>query len=91
MGGGFHGRSPDDVVALAGEYENVYVDLAFSLTAFGGLESLVRYVPVEKILFASDICFQQATHQIGNVLMADISDDDKRKILGENAVKVFGL
>jgi len=32
-----------------------------------------------------------ARHQIGKIVTADISNNDKRKILGLNAIKLLGL
>jgi predicted TIM-barrel fold metal-dependent hydrolase len=90
-GGGFHGRYAYDVVPLAAKFANVYLDLASSMTFCGGLEALVREVGTEKILFGSDVCFQQVTHQIGTVLLPDLPERQKRMILGQNAAKIFGI
>ncbi len=91
IGGEYHGRWPNAVIDLARELPNVYLDLCSTLGYFGGLEALVERVGPDKILYASDMNFQTATHQIGRVLFAAIAEADKRKILGMNAARLFGI
>ena len=42
-------------------------------------------------LYGSDVNFISAAQQIGRVALADIPEEDKRKILGENARGIFKL
>ena len=81
----------DTYVKLGKERPNIYLDLATSMAGYGWVERFVEEVGVEKLLFGSDMPFISAAQQIGKVLYARISDEDKRKILGENARRVFGL
>lgn len=81
----------DPVVDLAADHDNVYAELTGSIIPFGALHHLVKKVGAHKILYGSDICWQQATHGIGRVLMADIPDDEKRLILGLNAARIFRI
>jgi len=90
-GGGYHGRYPEDIITLGAELDNVYLDLCSSTACFGALEELVSRVGAHKILYGSDLCWQQATHQIGRVLFADIAEEDKEAILGLNAARLFGI
>ena len=90
-GGLQNGFLPTDKIRLAGAHDNFYIDLVSTLVPFGTLEILVKEVGAKKLLFGSDLCFQQATHQIGTVLLADISEEDKKLILGQNAARIFGF
>jgi len=84
-------RFLEDRVQVVRDAENLYVDLAMTQRYYGTIEALVEKVGAEKIVFGSDISWQQATHQIGSVLCADISEHDKELILGLNAAKIFKL
>ena len=86
-GGVVPGRGWSEVMR---DLPNVYADLASSLAPMGGFEALVEAVGAEKILFGSDTPLHDLAFQIGRVLFADISDEDKAGILGLNALRVIG-
>lgn len=88
---GWQGRIPDPIVDMAGEVDTIYAELCGSIVPFGALPKLVERVGAHKILFGSDVCWQQVTHAIGRILLADISDEDKKLILGLNAAKLFNI
>jgi hypothetical protein len=50
---------------------------------------LTEKVGADKILFGSDMPFVNANAQIGKILYARISDEDKRKILGLNMANIL--
>lgn len=52
-------------------------------------EAMVQAMPVEKILFGSDALDLDPGTAIGPIALADISEDDKRRILGGNAVRLI--
>ena len=70
---------------------NLYAELAFSGGTPRQTELLVRRIGAPRILWGSDTPLFAASHQIGKVVFADISDIDKRLILGENARRLFNL
>jgi predicted TIM-barrel fold metal-dependent hydrolase len=76
---------------LARSYPNVYMDLSGDSYSFGFVEWLVEQVGAERILFGSDIVMIDGRPVMGRILDAAISSADKALILGENAVRVFGL
>jgi predicted TIM-barrel fold metal-dependent hydrolase len=51
------------------------------------VEYAVKTVGAEKILFGTDT--YSAAFQTGRVAFARISDEDKKKILRDNAIKLF--
>jgi predicted TIM-barrel fold metal-dependent hydrolase len=81
----------DRYIRLAREYSNVYLETCLSASPRGLVESLVSAGLAGKVLWGSDQYFMDASQQLGRVLFAQISEDDKRKILGANAARVFGI
>lgn len=77
-------------VRMAEEHSNVYLDLAFSLAPRGLVSRLTRTVDAARITLGSDALFFSLTHQIGKVLGADISEQDKKLILHDNAEAILG-
>jgi len=76
---------------LAKKHDNVFFDTCGSACPYDAVESLVRAVGVERVLFGSDAVFLSATQQIGRILFARLTDDEKQRILGLNARRVFDL
>jgi predicted TIM-barrel fold metal-dependent hydrolase len=91
IGTAMPGYSPGTVIDLVTRFDNLYLDLACSLAYARDLESLVDAVGAKKLLYASDLCYQQATHQIGRILFADIGEEAKIQILGQNAARLLGI
>jgi len=77
-------------VQVAGEFENVYLDVCYSLGPRGLVERLVAGAGIDKVVFGTDGIFMSITQQIGKVLGARLSEEDKRKILSENARRILG-
>lgn len=76
-------------IEMARKHPNVFLDLAFSASPRGLVKRLVAAVGAERITFGSDCYFFSLTQQLGKVLGADISDQDKIKILAGNARKIL--
>ena len=76
-------------IDVARKHPHVYLETCFSVAPRGLIERLVRDVGAEKILWGTDQLFLCAAQQIGRVLFARISPDEKRMLLGENAAKIF--
>ena len=77
-------------IRMAQEFERVYLETSFSLCPRGLLEKLVSEVPLHKLVWGSDQLFLNATHQLGRILFSQITPEQKRAILGKNAVALFG-
>ena len=75
----------------AAQLPNVYLDLCGSVMHYGALEHMVARVGAERILHGSDNPFLDPRPPLGRVLMARISDEQKRLILGLNAKRLFRL
>jgi predicted TIM-barrel fold metal-dependent hydrolase len=88
-GGRCNGRH--QAVRLANEYPHVYIDLAGDIVDYRLLEKLVESVPVEKILYGSDFPWMDPRSHLTRVLLADIEELAKIKILRGNAIRVYNL
>ena len=78
-------------VALAQKYPNVFTDIAGDIYIDGLVETLVGGIGADRIFFGSDYPMMDHRNMLGAVLGADISTADKKKILHDNAARVFGL
>ena len=77
--------------ALAQRHGNVYLDICGSPLIYGALEQAVEKVGAGRILFGTDLPFIDARPQVGRVAFAQIAEDDKLQILGQNARELLGL
>lgn len=81
----------DQSIKAAQEAENVHLDLTASYMPYGMLEVIVASVGAERVLFGTDIPFLDGRPKIGQIASARISDEDKRKVFGLNAKRLFKL
>lgn len=80
---------PEHYVRLGHQYDNVYLELCFSVCPRGMVEHFVGEGLASKLLWGSDCLFMSMEQQIGRVVFAQISEADKRLILGETAARVL--
>lgn len=92
------GHSVDGDVSLqvravqAAKHGNVYTDTSSAKSVFSNLlEWAVDEIGSERILFGSDTPLYYSPMQRARVDWADIRDEDKRRILRDNAVAMFKL
>ena len=78
----------EDYGDLVRATSNLYMCFT-ACTEFGRLERLVSLAGADKVLLGSDVNFFSAGYGIGLVGYSRLSDQDKRKILGLNIVKVL--
>ena len=81
----------DAFVKLANDHANVCLELCYSLSPYGLVEFYVHEVGADRVLFGSDCAFHNAATSLGRVAMAKIDVEDKLKLLGRNAQRVFNL
>jgi len=75
---------------IAAECHNVYLDTAFSRSPRGLFERLVAGAGAQKVVWGSDAYFYTQSSQVGKVLGAKISDEEKRLVLSGNAQRILG-
>jgi predicted TIM-barrel fold metal-dependent hydrolase len=74
---------------IAREHPNVFVDTVGSSAPRGLVERAVAAIGADKIVWGSDAYCYGLPQQIGKVLGAKISDEDKVKILSGNARRIL--
>ncbi len=78
-------------ISACRECENIFVDTALSSAYEGSLEYLVSKVGVDRVLYGSDIPTFDGAVSFGRVGLSKLSENDKIKIYGENARKLFKI
>ena len=88
---GGRGTGRYEAIRMANEHANVYMDFAGDIFCYNLIESLLENVPDEKILFGSDYPWIDPRAHLSRVLLADIDEQIKRKILSDNAAYVYKI
>jgi len=70
-------------------FKNIYAEISSSVCDKGMIEFAVKELGAERILYGSDIPYQDPSVSLGKVLGADISDREKKMILYENAYNLL--
>ena len=79
----------DEAIRIAKAFPNVYLELTAVLDDRGILERFVREVGSERILFGTDLPWFSTFHGIGCVLVAEMTDDDRRNIFYRNGERIL--
>jgi predicted TIM-barrel fold metal-dependent hydrolase len=87
---GGHYTQLGDCLAAVARWPHLYLETS-RLAQFRGIETVVRTVGAERLLFGSAAPIRPIQAPLNAVLTADISDADKRAILSVNASRVFGI
>ena len=85
-----YGFGPRGVLEAKG-LDNLYIDTSACLPFAGLIEYAVEKLGPDRILYGSDIPIRELGQCIGRVTGAEISDDDKSKILFHNARELLTL
>jgi uncharacterized protein len=78
-------------IAAACAYPNVYLETCSSFRTPGVIEELVARAGADRVLFGSDMPLMDPRCQLGKIITADISDADKRLVLGANARRLLAM
>jgi len=84
-------RGMEAAIELIKEYGNVYGDFAISLTYEGNVEWFVNEVGSKKVLYGTDMPYFNPAPTLGRIAMAQISDAEKRDVLGLNIKTLLKL
>ena len=76
---------------MARRFPNVLLDTSGDCYTLGLIEYLVEQAGPDKLMFGSDMTWIDPRTQLGMILDADVPTDAKRKILGQNAARIFNL
>ena len=73
-----------DLVNVAPEVSNLYLDITMSIPTVERIEVAAGIVGADRIVFGSDIPLLNPAVSIGLIQAADLSDDQRDKIMGKN-------
>jgi predicted TIM-barrel fold metal-dependent hydrolase len=73
----------------AKKYPNIYLQLTYTTVTQGVIEYLCKEGLSDKVLYGTDAPMRDPRPQLGWVVYADISIEDKKKILGENMQRIL--
>lgn len=79
----------EEAAKLALAFGNLWLDITSSNQCYRMIEHAVFTVGAHRILYGSDMPFIGAAGSLGRILYAKIPDDDKHRILGENARRLL--
>jgi len=79
----------DEAAELARDFENLILDVTTSNHCYGMIEHAVETLGADRIVYGSDMPFISAAGAVGKLLYAQITDEDKAKIFGGNARRLF--
>ena len=79
----------DEAIACAREHENVYCELTAAYAVAGLIKKMVDDGIGDKITFGTDLPWFDPMMGIGCIVFADIGDVARRKILRDNAARIF--
>jgi len=88
---GGRGTGRGEMVRMVNTYPNVYTDIAGDIFCLDLIESLVRQIPAERILFGSDFPWLDPRANLTRIYLSEISVHGKQLILQENAQKVYRI
>jgi hypothetical protein len=71
-------------IRIIRETKNIYADIAGSDPTSGFIEMAVRELGAERVIYGSDVGGRSFASQIAKVVGAEISDSEKKMILGGN-------
>jgi predicted TIM-barrel fold metal-dependent hydrolase len=78
-------------IAVAQAHPNVNLELCGSFTTGQWIRRMVDAVGAERVLFGTDFPFIDFRYGLGRVVFADLSEADRRLVLGENARRLLKL
>jgi predicted TIM-barrel fold metal-dependent hydrolase len=87
---GVHYSNATEVLEAARRYPNLHVETS-AFAHFAAVETAVARIGHERVLFGTGGPGRAAQAPLNMVLLAGISDDQKRAILAGNAARLFGL
>jgi uncharacterized protein len=86
----YGGGEEQAVAVLDAKLPNLFIDTAVSYGTHRLIERLVAKVGAGRILFGTDAGYLNPGGQLARIAFADISEADRRAILGGNAKRIFG-
>ena len=82
-------RVAGEVIPLAVEFDNVYLEINYTSVPYGMISHLLRNAPAEKVLFGTDTPMRNPAPILGWVVYDHISDEERAQVLGGNFLRLL--
>ena len=79
----------EEAIEIANTFKGAYLDLCDTCRLNGVVEKMVKKAGSEKVIFGTDAPMQGYHFQMGAVIGARISKEEKRNILRDNALGIL--
>ena len=79
----------DEAIEIARYYPNAYLDLVDTCRLNGVVEKMVERAGAKKVIFGTDAPMQGYHFQLGAVIGARITPEDRKLILRDNALQIL--
>jgi hypothetical protein len=80
-----------DSIEMAKKHPNVYIETSTSITSYGQIETAVRELGPERVVFGSDSPMLDPSVQKAKITGADIAAEVQAKILGQNMARILKI
>jgi predicted TIM-barrel fold metal-dependent hydrolase len=80
-----------EAIEAAQHRPNLYLDFALSSPERGRIERAIAALGPERVMFGSDATLFDPLYMLSCFAEADIADGDRPIVMGDNALRVFGL
>lgn len=81
----------EGAIALAKSYPNLYLDLSGSFITGRWITRMVREAGPDRVIFSSDIPFLDLRYSLGRVVLAPLTPEEHRLVLGGNIRRLLRL
>ena len=78
-------------IEMANRHANFYLETCSTYRQPGVIEQLVAGAGADRVLFGSDQPLMDHRTQLGKIITADLTDEEKRLVIGGNAERLLGL
>jgi hypothetical protein len=78
-------------ISIAGKYSNIILDTTGSINWYRIINFAIEVVGEDRIVFGMDFPAYNPGPEIAKVKDADITEEQKKKIMGGNAARILGL
>ena len=85
------GGTSAEVARTVRDFPTIYVETCSSGLRYGGIEYAVKHGRADRVLFGTDMPLLDAAQQLAKVIVCRITDEEKKMVLGGNAIRLLNL
>jgi uncharacterized protein len=86
--GGYDWNLANDIASLS---PNLYSEICCTCTCVQKIENLIEGFGEDRVMFGSDFSLFDEAYSLGMAKDADLTSTQRRKLMGDNAAKLFGF